>query len=137
MVRKSGSYNGGSTIIGPRSADWFTSGSTTSSSKKLGKKKRKPTPAAANSKLAVSVKKVALLSVGPTNAGLTIPEMTNRAEKIVNRIQGEITLAERRLTKLRQELALAVKIRAEIDITPRRSAIGIALQKAKIAKPAD
>ena len=62
---------------------------------------------------------------------MTIPERISRAEGKFSKIGAEIKATERLLKKLREQL---VSARAEIDAArklPRRSQIGIALEKAK------
>lgn len=131
-----GSYLGGSTVIGQRSG-WFSKGKQS----KLGQptnvdaQKDKNSTKKSIAKPAKSKKgnghKVRLASPQSQGNGLTIPERISRAEGKFSKIGAEIKATERLLKKLREQL---VSARAEIDAArklPRRSQIGIALEKAK------
>jgi hypothetical protein len=120
-----GGYNGGSTIIGPRSVGWFggrgsvTSQPSTSGKKKVRlskpKKKRKGPPAK---------------SAGAAPAkgnGLTIPEQVTKAKKQVRSIEAEIGRTKHQLANLERQLAQAKQELHRAENLPRRSALGQAL----------
>lgn len=124
-----GGYNGGSTIIGPRSVGWFggrgsvTSQPSTNSKKKVRlskpKKKRKG-PKAATPGTAAPRK----------GNGLTIPEQVAKAKKMVRTIEADIVKTKQRLINLERLLVDARNQLQRAENLPRRSALGQALVKA-------
>lgn len=63
--------------------------------------------------------------------GLTIPEMVTRAKIKVDRLAADIQRQERKLATLREQLKSAERQLQVAKDTPRRSAIGKALQDAQ------
>lgn len=134
-----GSYLGGSTIIGPGSG-WFSTGrrGKVKQATDVDAHERKRERATIGKKNAKAVrkakpkKKEAAAQIEPRKGnGLTIPERISRAAAMVGRIENEVRQAEKRLQKLRGQL-LSAKAQLEAARNlPRRSAIGIALQKAE------
>ena len=125
-----GGYNGGSTIIGPRSVGWFGGrGSVTSQPSSNGKK--------AKVRLSEPKKKRKGPEPGDVSAatpmkgnGLTIPEQIARAKKRVRAVEDDVGRAKQKLLKLERQLADARKQLERAENLPRRSALGQALAKA-------
>lgn len=128
-----GGYNGGSTLIGPRSVGWFGGrGSVTSQPNNGGnkskvriskpKKKRKapkPAPPAG--------------AAHPKGNGLTIPEQVARAKKKVRAVEADIATTKQQLAKLERQLGEAKRQLQRAENLPRRSALGQALVEALVS----
>ena len=125
-----GGYNGGSTIIGPRSVGWFGGrGSVTSQPSSNGKK----------AKVGLSKPKKKRKGQKPRNAatftptkgnGLTIPEQVAKARKRVQAVGADVQKTKQRLVALERQLEDARRQLERAENLPRRSPLGQALAKA-------
>ena len=125
-----GGYNGGSTIIGPRSIGWFGGrGSVTSQPSSNGKK----------AKVRLSKPKKKRKGPKPGNAapmapkkgnGLTIPEQVAKARKRVQAVEADVQKTRQRLRALERQLEDARRQLERAENLPRRSPLGQALAKA-------
>lgn len=125
-----GGYNGGSTVIHAGSS-WFGRGSVTS---QPGEKKKRP-PADTRPKRKKKGAKVDI-SAPKKGSGLTIAEITVKAEQKVRALESDITKTKQRLASLERDLTRA---RSELDTArnlPRKTALGAALHEAEKAKTA-
>ena len=125
-----GGYLGGSTIIGPGRA-WYCEPVAKKKKPTQAPSKKPPKAHAAkpNAKTASSKQKKNKFAPSPRGAGLTIPEMINRDERRVADIQMEGVRLRRRLGEIERQLALAKAALEKSRATPRRSSIGIELEK--------
>lgn len=125
-----GGYNGGSTVIGPRSVGWFGGrGSVTSQPSSRSKKTRSQPAKLKNKRKGPNPANSA--GATPANGnGLTIAEQVGKAKKKVRSVEAEIGRTKQQLMKLERQLADARKQLERAENLPRRSALGQALANA-------
>lgn len=124
-----GGYNGGSTVIHGGS-NWFGRGSVTSQPAEAKKTEPKLQSSQKREK-----KKPKQDYPNTKGNGLTIPEQIKAAERKAGRLASEIAQTERRLKELRSHLASAKDEIERAKNLPRRTVMGVALQKAEKKKP--
>lgn len=125
-----GGYNGGSTVIGPRSVGWFGGRGSVTSQSSSSTNKTKVRLSKPKKKKRKGPKQAVPAPAGPLKGdGLTIPEQVARAKKRVSSVKSDIAKTRQQLARLERQLIYAEKQLENAQNLPRRSSLGQALAK--------
>ena len=125
-----GGYNGGSTIIGPRSVGWFGGRGSVTSQPSSNGKKAKVRLSKPKEKRNGQKPRSAAPSMPTKGCGLTIPEQVAKASKRVQAAEADVQKTRQRLVALERQLEEARRQLERAENLPRRSPLGQALAKA-------